>query len=417
MTNRHARTAILLTSLAAALLAGCAGDPTAPAPGARVVSVAVAPADLALDVGAAFTLTARALDGAGAAVPSQPIAWTSTDTAVATVSAAGVVQARRVGRATIRATSAGRAGAVDVTVHERTVAWIEITPSGASLPQAVGTSRQLGVVARAADGTEVVGRPVAWASSDAAVASVSAGGLLQAHAAGTAWIVAAVDGRRDSTLVTVPTLVTRIDVDAAELALGIGQTRVLAATARDAHGAPLSRPFGWSSSNAAVAAVDASGRVTATGAGSALVTVTTEGRSATVRVTVTGQQWRLADVAGAPLPEVLFTGTTAGPDGVVRAARFRVSDGILRLREGRYELRLQGWVVAEGVEPVQATVASDGFVAYDVFTGAPLLHEREDWGNQAPRFRTRFRDDGTLELDWSREPGGVVVRLGFVTPG
>lgn len=409
-TNRFGSHAVLPFLLA--LLAGCADGPLAPGAGGPVASVAVAPAGLALEVGATVTLTARPLAADGAVLAGHPIAWSSSDTVVATVSPAGLVRARAAGTATIRATSAGKTGTVAVTVGQRPVAWIQITPAAGTLPQPAGTTRQLGVVARAQDGTELTGRAVAWSSSDPAVASVSATGLLQAHAAGAAWIRAVVDGRRDSTLVVVPTLIARIATDPLELALGVGDARTVAATALDAQGNPLARPFTWSSTNGGVATVDAAGRVVATGAGTALVIVASEGRQATVRVTVTGQMWGLTRAGGAPLPATLYA-TTTTVNGVEVAAVVQVTGGTLRLRDDRYELRLQGWLLAEGAAPVATTLASDGVVAYDVLTGAPLFFEGSEWVNREPRFRSRVLADGRLELGWRRGAGTPVVPLVF----
>lgn len=402
------------------LLAGCAESPAAPETDAstRVARVAVAPANLSLDVGATARLTATPLDAAGATLPGVPVAWSSTDTTVATVSPAGLVSARAAGATTIRATSEGRSGGVTVTVlappveEVRQVAWIQILPAGGLLPQAIGTSRQLGVVAWAADGTEITGRAVTWATSVASVASVSAAGVLQAHAAGTTWVKAEVDGRRDSVIVSVPTLIARIETDVAELALGVGELRTIVAVARDAHGVALARPFVWSTGNGAVATVDATGRVEARGAGTTLVTVTSEGRSATVRVTVVGRQWRLSSAGGRPLPADLDT-TMVTVGGETRAARFQATEGTLRMVRDRYELRLEGWLLVDGAAPLRTTRASAGVVAYDVVTGEALLFEGDDWQGRQPRFRARFRENGGLELDWSREPGAAIVTLGF----
>ena len=410
MTTRIGTPALLLALLAV----GCSDHPLAPDAREPVATVSVAPADLALTVGGSAPLTAAVLSEDGSVLHGRGVDWSSEDESVATVSAAGVVTARGAGVTAIRAESEGKAGTVAVTVSAPApaVAWIEITPAGGTIPQAIGTSRQLGVVAHAADGTLVSVATVVWTSSDPAVASVSAAGVLEAHAAGTTTIAADVDGRRATALVSVPTLIARIDLDPTELTLGVGDARTIGATALDAQGAPLDRAFTWSSSNVAVATVDANGRVVATGAGSALITATSEGRTATARVTVDGTQWLLADAAGGPLPAILYA-TTVDVEGVPRAARWEVTGGTLRFLDGRYALRLHGRVLVEGRDPVAATIASEGVVAYDVFTGAPLLFEGDEWVNRVPRFRTRIRENGVIELDWSLEPGAPVVPLGF----
>lgn len=420
---------IALFSFTFALLAGCS-DATAPSapgtpgePGAQtpVVRVEVAPRNVVLDVGGTAVLTARPLGADGSLVGGHLIAWTSTDTMVAAVSPAGVVTARRAGTAVVRALAAGRAGEVLVEVKatvpteptQPVVAWIQITPAGGLLPRALGTSLQLGVIARASNGTEITGRPVEWSTTDAAVASVSATGLLEARAVGTAWVKAVVDGKRDSTLVSVPTLIARIVTNPATLSLGVGDAASILAIALDTQGNPLARTFSWSSTNSSVATVDASGLVVARGAGTTLITVTSEGRSATVLVTVSGQLLQLSRVAGAPLPAFVDT-VTVMVDGVARTARFQVTGGTLRLRDERYQLRLEGWLVVDGAAPVPATESSEGVMAYHALTGEPLFFEGAEWWNETPRFRGRMRANGGLELDWNRAPGQPVVPLGFV---
>jgi uncharacterized protein YjdB len=413
-----------------ALLAACSDGPTAPAgptdpetptepdTSSRVASVAVAPGSLSLMVGGSYALVARPLDRDGHVLQGYPIGWTSADTSVATVSPAGMVTARGAGTAAIRATSAGKSGEVVVRVvaveepAQPTVAWILITPAGGTIPWSIGTPLQLGVVARAADGTEIVGRPVAWSSGNVAVASIDGVGLLQAHAPGTAWIRAEVDGRRDSTLVSVGSLIARVENDPDTVALGVGDGATITARAFDVNGGSLARTFSWSSSNDAVATVDATGRVIATGAGTALITAVSEGKRATTLVTVTGERWRMIDAAGSALPAIADT-TTITVGGVARPARFQVTGGTIRIRNGRYELRIEGWLLADGLAPVATTVGSDGVIAYDMFSGDPLFFEGDEWANRQPRFRGRVRESGALQLDWNRTPGAPVVPLGF----
>lgn len=415
MLNRHGSPAALLSLIA--LLGACSSDPTAPATPASVARLAVAPSDLALSVGGSEIVVANPLDASGAVLRGYTISWTSSDTVIATVTPDGQVRGRTAGTATIRATAGGRTGSVQVRVGQTApeapaVAWIQIVPSG-TLPQAPGTSRQLSVVARAQNGTEITGRPVTWASSDSAVATVTATGLLAVHATGTARITAVVDGKRDSVTVSVSSLIARIETDPTVLSLGVGDARTVTATARDVHGVALSRAFVWSTTNSAVARVDASGRVLATGAGTALITVSSEGRQATVQVVVTGTMWQLAQAGGQPLPTVLFT-TTSTINGNVHETSFQLTGATLRMRDGRYELRLQGWTLSAHEPPVATTLASDGVFAYDIWTGMPVFIEGTEWQDAEPRFRSRITEDGRLELGWSRAPGAPVIPLLFV---
>lgn len=75
-------------------------------------------------------------------------------------------------------------------------------------------------------------------------------------------------------------------VGAQPVALLLGQTLDLAATAVGASGAALTRTVGWTSSSAAVATVDANGVVTPVGFGTAKITAAAGGREAAVDVKV-----------------------------------------------------------------------------------------------------------------------------------
>jgi hypothetical protein len=95
--------------LAAAALVGC-GDkvtvppPTTTPPDATVHSVTVSPAAVTVAVGQKVTLAASVDAGAGVTV--RTVTWTSSNTAVATVDATGVVTGVTVGTATVIAASA-----------------------------------------------------------------------------------------------------------------------------------------------------------------------------------------------------------------------------------------------------------------------------------------------------------------------
>jgi uncharacterized protein YjdB len=83
---------------------------------ASIATVAVTPAAATLAVGATVALSAVARDATGTTLSGRVIAWSSSDTTRATVSTAGLVTARAVGTATIRATIDGTVGTSLVTI-------------------------------------------------------------------------------------------------------------------------------------------------------------------------------------------------------------------------------------------------------------------------------------------------------------
>lgn len=81
-----------------------------------VAAVEVDPPAAALSVGQTRQLAAVMLDAQGGELTGRTVTWSSTNTTVATVSGTGVVTARALGTAQIKATSEGIEGAAEITV-------------------------------------------------------------------------------------------------------------------------------------------------------------------------------------------------------------------------------------------------------------------------------------------------------------
>ena len=153
-------------------------------------------------VGASLSLVATARDKTGATVPGAAIAWSSSASNVATVSAAGVVAGVSVGTATITASSSGFSATTQIGVTpDDTPASIALAPSG-PLSLLSGTTSTLTATVRAADGRVVPTAAVVYSSSDAAIASVNAG-IVTGAKAGTATITATSGAASASVSVTV----------------------------------------------------------------------------------------------------------------------------------------------------------------------------------------------------------------------
>jgi len=95
-------------------------------------------------------------------------------------------------------------------------------------------------------------------------------------------------GRVDTGVVDVPVPVASVTVTPTSASVMAGQATQLTTTLRDSAGNVLTgRAVGWSSGNAGVATVNASGMVTGASAGSTTITATSEGRNGSAGVTVT----------------------------------------------------------------------------------------------------------------------------------
>src|SRR3989442_6004322 len=98
---------------------GQSGSATTSVANVPVASVVISPVTAVVLVGQAVQLTATLKDAAGNVLGGRVISWTSSSTAIATVSASGVATGAGAGAVTIRATSEGQSGTAAVTVTPR----------------------------------------------------------------------------------------------------------------------------------------------------------------------------------------------------------------------------------------------------------------------------------------------------------
>src|SRR4029077_18136350 len=152
-------------------------------------------------VGATVQLTATPKDALGNPLSGRVVTWSSSNPAVATVSASGLVTGVAAGSATITATSEGQSGTSALTVTNVPVATVTVSPASAS--GSVGATVQLTATLKDALGNPLSGRVVTWSSSNPAVATVSASGLVTGVAAGSATITATSEGKSGTSALTM----------------------------------------------------------------------------------------------------------------------------------------------------------------------------------------------------------------------
>ena len=171
--------------------------------GRNQIAVAVLPARVQVAVGATTALSATVTDAKNEALPDQSVAWTSRDTAVATVSDSGVVRGLAVGTTLVRAQRGKKSATAEVEVVPARVAALAVAPRRITLR--VGTSARLRATARDAGGG-VIARDVTWQSSDPTVATVGGDGRVTAKAGGSATITAMSEGKSATAEIAVPAL-------------------------------------------------------------------------------------------------------------------------------------------------------------------------------------------------------------------
>ncbi|MBL0169468.1 MAG: Ig-like domain-containing protein [Gemmatimonadaceae bacterium] len=231
-------------------------------------------------------------DTANNALPTlgRPLAWSSDNEIVATVSTSGVITARKSGTARITASSVEypnvSCGTNFIAVDPR-IATATIQPRTGSLR--IGIPRQLTVaLADSVGGAIPPGRVITWTSATPAIASVSATGLVTGLSLGTARIAVNAEGARD----TVNFSVTKIPVATVRLtplssSIVQGQTVQLSATVEDSTGAVVTDRFiEWSSNDPTKANVSQTGLVSSFSPGTVTISAISETRTGTANVTV-----------------------------------------------------------------------------------------------------------------------------------
>lgn len=259
-----------------------------------VTAVPVATVTVSLSAGTVATgstpqATAVLRDAAGGVLTGRTITWSSSEVGVATVvPGTGAITAVAPGTTTITATSEGQSGAAVLTVTAAPVATVTVTLSASSV--AAGSAAQASAVLRDAGGAVLTGRTVTWSSSQVAVATVVPGtGAVTAVAPGTTIITATSEGQSGTSVLTVTAApVAAITFPADSIGLAFRASSQLVPTLRDAAGNVLTgRTITWQTSDATLASVSAAGLVRSLLPGTVTVTATSEGQSATVRVTGT----------------------------------------------------------------------------------------------------------------------------------
>ena len=190
MSRRRTLIRLPAVLVAVALVWACGGDsataPVEPPDPPRATTVTVSPATNELTaLGATVQLTAEVRDQNARVMAGATVTWTSSANSVATVDASGLVTAAGNGTATITAGAGSASGSAVVTVTQ-SVASVEVSPSVETI--GFGSTLQLTAEAFDENGHAVAGAEFLWESSDVAVATVDALGLVRGVAEGTATI-------------------------------------------------------------------------------------------------------------------------------------------------------------------------------------------------------------------------------------
>lgn len=211
---------------------------------------------------------------------NKALAWSSSNTAVATVDDLGNVTSVGDGTCTITATSTdgtNLSATCAIEVNSKIyVTGVTVTPQ--TLTMFTGTTEQLTATLLPSDAWV---NTVSWSSSNTAVATVDASGKVTAVAVGTADItVMSTDDNSKKAICKVTVQSKEFTISPLSKTLYVGESFAISYSVK-----PPALPT-FVSGNTGVATVDANGTVTAVAAGTTNITVSVHGLSATCAVTV-----------------------------------------------------------------------------------------------------------------------------------
>ncbi len=277
------------------LLSACGSDQSAPVPGSLILIGGDAQtAQVGTVLGQMLTVEVR--DETGVPMSGITVSWTvaggggSVSAASSTTGAGGQTTTAwtlggNSGAQSVRAGASGFTVTFTATGQAGPAARVAVTP-GQSTLNALQATLQLTAEVQDAFGNPV-GGDITWASGDEAVLTVDATGLATAVANGAATVTATSGALEGTAALTVAQAASTVVVTPEDPIIAIGGTQQLAAAASDANGNPIvGAAFTWSSSDDAVATVDAAGLVSAVVEGTATLTATSGNASGGVTVMV-----------------------------------------------------------------------------------------------------------------------------------
>jgi uncharacterized repeat protein (TIGR03803 family) len=310
------------TATLSACLPGLSATTTLTVTSASLVSIAITPPlpSVAAGTSEQFTATGTFSNNTTQNLTAD-LTWTSSNTAVDTVSSSGLASAVAPGATTITATCkvasicGSLAGSDTLTVTAATLVSIAITPSAPSI--ALGTSETFTATGTYSDNsTQNLTSQVTWSSASPAVATVSnaagSNGVATPVAMGTTLVTAALGGVTSTAVTLTVTSATLVSIaitpTGPSIAVAGPEQFTATGTYSDNSTQSLTSAVTWASSAASIAAISnasgSQGLATGLAVGSTSINATLGGvTSPIVTLTVTAQ-----------VESVLFS-FTGTPDG------------------------------------------------------------------------------------------------------
>lgn len=293
---------------------GTIGGSAAVSVNPALVSIAVTPSSpsVAASTQEQFVATGSYSDNSTQNLTSQ-VTWTSSNSAVATVSTSaptqGMASALSAGTSTVTATLGSVSGSTLLTVTSATVTAIAVTPANSSLT--LGLSQQYSAIGTFSDGTtQDITNVAQWQSSNGKIASITVSGLSVARAMGTVTISATFEGVTGQTSLAINAAnVSAISISPVSGSIAQGTQKPFTATGtyNDGSTHDLTHTVNWSSDNTAALTIGAgTGVAKGIAPGQANITATLGSLTATIPFTVTNAT--IVSIAISPPAQSIPTG-------------------------------------------------------------------------------------------------------------
>jgi hypothetical protein len=242
-TWRSSLLPLILTSTPAALFAQKPMEPPKD-PNSKVASVEVTPAQVSAGVADRIQFKAFGKDASGNPLPDKVEFWFAAPSDLGGASEEGIVTIFGPGEVIVGASIAGTTGYAHINVGRPHVAGIDLAQQG---PLLAGASRLLVATPRNKNGDPRSDIALTWSSSDAAVASIDAAGLLRGVKPGKARIKVTGDGASaESNLTVTANTIASFAITPASPNARTGDVVHFSANAKNGKGGKVTADVSWS---------------------------------------------------------------------------------------------------------------------------------------------------------------------------
>ena len=301
-----------------------------------VRQVQITPNVATISLGENRQYVATPVDAEGNPLTGVGVSWSSTNPAVAQVSASGLVTAIGAGSAQIQASAGGIVGTSSLTVTSA-VSRLEIVADSTSFNR-LGGQIAFRASAYDASGGNMSSTGTSWTSRDPSVATVDQLGRMVSKMTGSTLLVACLVAACDSVPVEVNQLVANVVVTAPAASVEEGSSVQFTAQAKDPGGVTVQGvSFEWASSNASVLTVNNNGLATGVTPGAVTVSATASvvGAHTIAGPDMTGQAPMTVLAASAPPPPPPGGGVLPDlPRSTVNTAYQAPTGNTIRVRQG-----------------------------------------------------------------------------------